>query len=105
MTDTQMAELCRLTVRAPAKSIDLAVPADVPVADLLPAVLGYGGDDLGEAGLEHEGWVLQRLGGAPLDHEASLESLGLRDGDTVYLRPRTEAMPEVRLDDIVHGIS
>jgi type VII secretion integral membrane protein EccD len=99
------AGLCRLTVHAPAKAIDLAVPADVPVADLLPAVLGYSGDDLGEAGLEHEGWVLQRLGGAPLDQEATLESLGLRDGDTVYLRPRTEALPEVRLDDIVHGIS
>jgi type VII secretion integral membrane protein EccD len=99
------AGLCRLTVCAPTKAIDLAVPADVPVADLLPAVLGYGGDDLGETGLEHEGWVLQRLGGAPLDQEATLESLGLRDGDTVYLRPRTEALPEVRLDDIVHGIS
>ncbi|MFB9837080.1 type VII secretion integral membrane protein EccD, partial [Actinoallomurus acaciae] len=97
--------LCRLTVRAPSKAIDLAVPADVPVADLLPAVLGYGGDDLGETGLEHEGWVLQRLGEAPLDQEATLESLGLRDGDTVYLRPRTEALPEVRLDDIVDGIS
>jgi type VII secretion integral membrane protein EccD len=99
------AGLCRLTVRAPSKAIDLAVPTDVPVADLLPAVLGYGGDDLGETGLEHEGWVLQRLGGAPLDQEATLESLGLRDGDTVYLRSRTEALPEVRLDDIVDGIS
>ncbi|MEV0405337.1 type VII secretion integral membrane protein EccD [Actinoallomurus sp. NPDC050550] len=99
------AGLCRLTVRAPNKDIDLAVPTDVPVADLLPAVLGYGGDDLGEAGLEHEGWVLQRLGGAPLDEEATLDSLGLRDGDTLYLRARTEALPEVRLDDIVHGIS
>jgi type VII secretion integral membrane protein EccD len=97
--------LCRLTVRAPSKVIDLAVPADVPVADLLPAVLGYGGDDLFEAGLEHEGWILQRLGGAPLDQDATLDSLGLRDGETVFLRPRTEALPEVRLDDIVDGIS
>lgn len=105
MANGTAAGLCRLTVRAPSKAIDLAVPSDVPVADLLPAVLGYGGDDLGEAGLEHEGWVLQRLGEAPLDHEATLESLGLRDGDTVYLRPRTEALPEVRLDDIVDGIS
>jgi type VII secretion integral membrane protein EccD len=105
MSSGAAAGLCRLTVRAPSKAIDLAVPADVPVADLLPAVLGYGGDDLGEAGLEHEGWVLQRLGEAPLDQEATLESLGLRDGDTVYLRPRTEALPEVRLDDIVDGIS
>ncbi|MFH8885192.1 type VII secretion integral membrane protein EccD [Streptomyces californicus] len=105
MTDTQVAELCRLTVRAPARSIDLAVPADVPVADLLPAVLGYAGDNLEEAGLDHGGWVLQRLGGEPLDEELTLDSYGLRDGDTLYLRPRAEALPEVHLDDLVDGIA
>ncbi|MFG2599511.1 type VII secretion integral membrane protein EccD [Streptomyces sp. NPDC048462] len=105
MTDTQVAELCRLTVRAPARSIDLAVPADVPVSDLLPAVLGYAGDDLEEAGIDHGGWVLQRLGGEPLDEERTLDSYGLRDGDTLYLRPRTDALPEVHLDDLVDGIS
>ncbi|WP_433190333.1 type VII secretion integral membrane protein EccD [Actinoallomurus sp. CA-150999] len=105
MSKSSVADLCRLTVRAPAKTIDLAVPADVPVADLLPAVLGYGGDDLGETGIEHEGWVLQRLGGPPLDEDATLESLDLHDGDTLYLRPRTEALPEVLLDDLVDGIS
>ncbi|MDH6624495.1 type VII secretion integral membrane protein EccD [Streptomyces sp. LBL] len=105
MTDNQVAELCRLTVRAPAKSIDLAVPADVPVADLLPAVLGYGGDDLEEAGIDHGGWILQRLGGEPLDEERTLDSYGLRDGDTLYLRPRDEALPEVHLDDLVDGIA
>ncbi|MFE6731060.1 type VII secretion integral membrane protein EccD [Streptomyces californicus] len=105
MTDTQVAELCRLTVRAPARSIDLAVPADVPVADLLPAVLGYAGDNLEEAGLDHGGWVLQRLGGEPLDEERTLDSYGLRDGDTLFLRPRAEALPEVHLDDLVDGIA
>ncbi|MFD4032250.1 type VII secretion integral membrane protein EccD [Streptomyces sp. NPDC058637] len=105
MTDTQVAELCRLTVRVPAKSIDLAVPADVPVADLLPAVLRYAGDNLEETGIDHGGWVLQRLGGEPLDEERTLDSYGLRDGDILYLRPRTEALPEVHLDDLVDGIS
>ncbi|MEU0299929.1 type VII secretion integral membrane protein EccD [Streptomyces sp. NPDC006175] len=105
MTDTQVAGVCRLTVRAPARSIDLAVPADVPVADLLPAVLGYAGDDLAEEGIEHGGWVLQRLGGPPLDEERTLDSYDLRDGETVHLRPRTEALPEVHLDDLVDGIS
>lgn len=105
MSDNQVAELCRLTVRAPARSIDLAVPADVPVSDLLPAVLGYAGDDLEEAGIDHGGWVLQRLGGEPLDEERTLDSYGLRDGDTLYLRPRTEALPEVHLDDLVDGIA
>lgn len=105
MSDNQVAGLCRLTVRAPARTIDLAVPADVPVADLLPAVLGYAGDDLEEAGIDHGGWVLQRLGGEPMDEERTLDSLDLRDGETVYLRPRVEALPEVHLDDLVDGIS
>ncbi|WP_030866482.1 type VII secretion integral membrane protein EccD [Streptomyces sp. NRRL S-37] len=105
MTDIQTASLCRVTVRAPARTVDLAVPSDVPVADLLPTVIGYGGDDLEETGLEHGGWVLQRLGGPPLDPESTLDSLGLRDGEELYLRPRTEALPEVHIDDLVDGIA
>lgn len=105
MSDTTTSGLCRVTVRAPAKSIDLAVPADVPVADLLPTLVTYAGDGLAEAGLEHGGWVLQRLGGEPLDEDSSLESLGLVDGESLYLRPRTDTLPEVRLDDLVDGIA
>ncbi|MBU6534594.1 type VII secretion integral membrane protein EccD [Streptomyces sp. NPDC057245] len=105
MSDTQTAGLCRMTVRAPSKSIDLAVPSDVPVADLLPAVAGYGGEDLEESGIDHGGWVLQRLGAEPMDEERTLDSYDLRDGETLYLRPRIEALPELRLDDLVDGIS
>ncbi len=105
MTDLQAASLCRVTVRAPTRTVDLAVPSDVPVADLLPTVISYGGEDLEESGLEHGGWVLQRLGGPPLDPESTLDSVGLRDGESLYLRQRTEALPEVHLDDLVDGIS
>jgi type VII secretion integral membrane protein EccD len=105
MTDSSLAGLCRLTVRAPARTIDLAVPADVPVADLLPTVLRYAGEELEENGLEHDGWVLQRLGGAPLDEEGTLDTLDLKDGEVLYLRPLTDALPEVRLDDLVDGIA
>ncbi|GGX86083.1 type VII secretion integral membrane protein EccD [Streptomyces minutiscleroticus] len=105
MTDSAVAELCRLTVRAPSVSVDLAVPADVPVADLLPTLLRYVGEEAEEAGLDHAGWVLQRLGDAPLDEEATLAAAGLADGDVLYLRPHTEALPEARLDDLVDGIA
>ncbi|MEU5834899.1 type VII secretion integral membrane protein EccD [Streptomyces diacarni] len=105
MTDNQVAGLCRLTICAPAKSIDLAVPSDVPVVDLLPAVLGYSADNLAESGIDHGGWVLQRLGGEPMDEERTLDSYDLRDGETLYLRPRIDALPEVHLDDLVDGIS
>ncbi|MFD9393345.1 type VII secretion integral membrane protein EccD [Streptomyces sp. NPDC060000] len=105
MTDTSVAGLCHLTVRAPAKTIDLAVPADVPVTDLLPTVLRYSGEGLEENGLDHGGWVLQRLGDRPLDDEGTLATLDLRDGEVLYLRPHADALPEVRLDDLVDGIA
>ncbi|WP_299531687.1 type VII secretion integral membrane protein EccD [uncultured Streptomyces sp.] len=105
MSDNQVAGLCRLTVNAPARTIDLAVPSDGPVADLLPAILDYAGEELRETGIEHGGWVLQRLGGEPLDEERTLASFDVRDGETLYLRPRTRALPEVRLDDLVDGIA
>ncbi|GAA2993271.1 type VII secretion integral membrane protein EccD [Streptomyces fulvorobeus] len=105
MTDSAVAESCRLTVRAPSVSIDLSVPADVPVADLLPTLLRYVGEEAEEAGLDHAGWVLQRLGDAPLDEETTLARAGLADGAVLYLRPHTEALPEARLDDLVEGMA
>lgn len=105
MTDSTVAQLCRITVRAPEKFIDLAVPGDVPLADLLPVLLDYAGEETQETGLEHGGWVLQRLGGAPLDEEATLDAAGVRDGETLHLRPRADALPEPHFDDLVDGIA
>lgn len=105
MTDSVAADLCRLTVRAPTVSIDLAVPSDVPVADLLPTLLRFVGEEAAEAGLDHAGWTLQRLGEAPLDEETTLAQAGLVDGSVLYLRPHTDALPEPRLDDLVDGIA
>ncbi|GGW30833.1 type VII secretion integral membrane protein EccD [Streptomyces xantholiticus] len=105
MTETSTAGLCHLTVRTPDTSIDWAVPSDVPVSDLLPAVLRHAGAELEEEGLEHGGWVLQRLGEAPLEGEGTLGSLNVKHGEVLYLRPRTEELPAVRLDDLVDGIA
>jgi type VII secretion integral membrane protein EccD len=105
MSDSQAAALCHLTVCAPTRSIDLAVPADTPVADLLPALLGYCGQETAEAGADHGGWVLQRLGERPLDEESTLRSLDVRDGATLHLRPRAETLPDIHLDDLVDGIA
>ncbi len=105
MSEGSLNGLCRLTVRAPDKTLDLAVPADVPIADLLPVIAGHAGEDLSEQGLEHGGWVLQRLGGSPLDVEGTPESLELREGETLVLRPHTEALPPVRYDSLLEAVS
>ncbi|RKR86743.1 type VII secretion integral membrane protein EccD [Micromonospora pisi] len=85
--------------------MEVAVPADVLVADLLPALLHHLGDNLADAGLAHGGWVLQRLGAPPLDEEATVAALGLNDGETVHLRPRADQIPPVHFDDLADGIA
>lgn len=105
MTQAPVGELCRLTVKAPEKVVDLAVPADVALADLLPVIVSHAGEDLEEAGIEHDGWVLQRMGGEPLDLEFTPASLNLLEGETLLLRPAGEALPPVRFDNIVDALS
>lgn len=98
-------EVCRLTVYGPRSRIELAVPAHVPVADLMPTVLGYLGPQLADSGLAHGGWVLQQLGGQPLDEDLSPAALGLYDGDVLHLRPRNDQLPPVDYDDLVDGVA
>ncbi|WP_231607674.1 type VII secretion integral membrane protein EccD [Streptacidiphilus albus] len=105
MNSTAGAALCRLRFHAPQSVFELAVPADIPLGDLLPTVVGYAGDDLEEQGIEHGGWVLQHLGGAALDEELTPEALGLHDGGELYLRPRRAELPPVHFDDLIDGLA
>lgn len=86
------------------KSADITVPAEVPLADLLPAVLPHFGGEAIEQGAEHEGWVLQRLGDPPFDEERTTGELGLRDGEVVHIRPRADELAPIDYDDVVDGV-
>ncbi|WP_051385535.1 type VII secretion integral membrane protein EccD [Actinokineospora inagensis] len=97
-------EMCRLTICGPASRVELAVPAHVPLADLMPTVLGHLDPALATTGLAHGGWVLQRLGEPPLDEDQGTAALGLYDGDLLHLRPRDALLPLVDFDDLVDGI-
>ncbi|SEQ96096.1 type VII secretion integral membrane protein EccD [Actinokineospora terrae] len=97
-------EMCRLTICGPASRVELAVPAHVPLADLMPTVLGHLDPALATTGLAHGGWVLQRLGEPPLDEDNGTAALGLYDGDLLHLRPRDALLPLVDFDDLVDGI-
>ncbi|WP_320775870.1 type VII secretion integral membrane protein EccD [Streptomyces sp. CRN 30] len=101
----QTAGLCRIAVRAPGSVVELGVPVDVPLTELLPVLVDHAGGTLLEDGLEHGGWTLQRLGGAPLDENGTAESLELADGTTLYLRARHETLPEADFDDLVDGMA
>lgn len=98
-------DLCRLTLCGPDRKVELAVPVHVPLIDLLPALVGHLGDGLADIGLEHGGWVLQRLGDPPLREEQSVAALGLRDGDVVHLRPRADQLQPLDFDDLIDGVA
>ncbi|WP_405467263.1 type VII secretion integral membrane protein EccD [Streptomyces canus] len=94
-------DVCRLTVSADKGRTDLAVPVTATVATLLPVVLkrAVAEEDLGDR------WALQRLGEAPLDLDGTPETLGLRDGDVLYLRPKDDLLAELRFDDVADGVA
>ncbi|QMU77934.1 type VII secretion integral membrane protein EccD [Streptacidiphilus sp. PB12-B1b] len=105
MTEKMPNDLCRLILVAADRTLDVAVPADVPICYLLPTLLRHAGAGLPDEGAVHDGWVLQRLGEDPLEEDATAAEAGLRDGDRLYLRPRQERLPAVDFDDLVAGIA
>src|ERR1700716_3168650 len=90
---------------APSTRIDIALPADVAVADLLPMLLEMAREVTPDGGARHGGWCLAKLGGAPLVPSRPLASLGVADGDLLQLRRRTDNPPPPLYDDVVDAIA
>ncbi|GAA3304272.1 type VII secretion integral membrane protein EccD [Dactylosporangium vinaceum] len=97
--------LSKVTIVAPQSRVDLALPADVPLADLLPTLLRYARPDLADEGVSNGGWVLSRLGSLPLDSSRTSAQLEIRDGELLYFTPRAQAAPEVVFDDVVDAVA
>jgi type VII secretion integral membrane protein EccD len=95
----------RVTVVAPRTRIDVALPADVSVADLLPKLLEMANEVTPDGGARHGGWCLAKLGDSPLDPSRTLGSLGIVDGDMLQLRKRNENPPPPLYDDVVDAIA
>ncbi|GAA2217862.1 type VII secretion integral membrane protein EccD [Micromonospora olivasterospora] len=98
-------ELCRLLVVGPTSQVDVSLPTHIPLADMMPALLSALGPDLADRGLEHSGWIVQRLGGPALDESSTVGDLDLVDGEVVHVRPRTDQIPPLAYDDLVDGVS
>ncbi|MGH8922511.1 MAG: type VII secretion integral membrane protein EccD [Actinomycetes bacterium] len=94
-----------MTVVAPRTRIDVALPSDVAVADLLPTVLTMAGETTADGGSAHGGWCLVTLGGATIDPDRPLGSSGVVDGDLLHLRRRCDSPPPLLFDDVVEAIA
>jgi len=97
--------LARITISAPQRRVDVALPELVPLAELLPEVLRHAGEGLGDQGEQHGGWVLRRTDGAPLVPGQALAAQGVRDGELLHLVPARTQWPELEYDDVVEVIA
>lgn len=111
MTSIESRSYCRVVVIAPSTRVDLALPADVPIIDLLPMLLQYTGEARDDGGGAHGGWKLTRVGhGGPHEHGEleggrTLRSLDVADGEVLRLTAREDRTVAPVFDDIVDAIA
>jgi type VII secretion integral membrane protein EccD len=96
---------CRLTVISSNLRVDLAVPVQVSIAELLSIVVTNLGRETADLGAAEGGWVLQRAAEPPLDPSSSIAASQLRDGDVLHLRTRATRLPEVAFDDVLEAVA
>ncbi|MEH0969814.1 type VII secretion integral membrane protein EccD [Micromonospora sp. CPCC 205546] len=97
--------LARVTISAPQRRVDVALPEQVPLAELLPEVLRHAGEGLADDGERHGGWVLRRTDGTVLTTAQALLPQGVRDGEVLHLVPARAQWPELEYDDVVEAIA
>lgn len=73
----------RLTVLAPRVQVDVALPVDVPVAELVPMVLQLVGEPVPGSPLRP--WRLRGAAGGLLPPAATLDQLGVLDGELLRI--------------------
>lgn len=94
---------CRVTIVAPDSRIDVALPDDVPVADLYPEILRLSRQSPDEGA--PVGYHLVRRDGTVLDGARSLVAQRILDGELLALRPFAESLPPAVLDDVSEAVA
>lgn len=94
---------CRITVVAPDGRVDVALPEDVPLADLHPEILRLSGQSPAEGA--PVGYHLVRRDGTVLDGARSLLSQRILDGELLSLRPFAESLPPAVFDDVSDAVA
>ena len=97
--------LARVTIAAPKRRIDVALPENVPLAELLPGVLRHAGENIADEGEQHGGWMLRRADGTPFEGARTLGAQNIRDGEVLHLVLRRTEWPELDYDDIAEAIA
>jgi type VII secretion integral membrane protein EccD len=99
--------LRRVSIHAGTAALDLALPAGVPVASLIPPIVDmldrYGGDGFG--GPAAKRYQLSLPGESALPASTTLAQNGIRDGAVLLLSQPSIALPTPRYDDVAEAVS
>jgi hypothetical protein len=93
----------RLTVLAPRARVNVALPADLPVAELVPMVLELVGEPA--PGRPPHPWRLFTADGRALPAGPALPELGVREGDLLRIAPAGSAPAPPLFDDPVEVLA
>jgi type VII secretion integral membrane protein EccD len=88
----------RVTVAHDTRTVDLAMPSALPLADVLPQLLRLCIPDL--AGEQPQVWVLGRPGEEDLDLSRTLSDAGIYDGDVLELRRQAASPAPAYVEDV-----
>src|SRR5690606_34463745 len=94
---------CRVTIVAPDSRIDVALPDDVPVADVYPEILRLARQTAAEGA--PVGYHLVRRDGTVLDSSRSFAAQRILDGELLTLRPFAESLPPAVFDDVSEAVA
>lgn len=104
MATPGVTSLARVTIATPKRRIDVALPDNVLVAELLPHLVRHAGEEATDSEVPG-GWVLRRVTGTALEPTRNLTVQGVRDGELLELVPRKVEWPELAYDDLVEAIA
>jgi len=88
----------RVTVVTADRTIDLALPSGLPLADVLPQVMRYAAPDTAPG--SPTSWTLAHLGGAALGLSQTLSDAGVLDGDVLELRAQQDDLRPASVEDV-----
>lgn len=102
-SERALGQLVRVSVVAGDRRMDVAAPAGVPVAEILPGLARH--LNMLDAATVYGGYRLTRPEGSELDADRSLQAQGVADGDILNLISGADAADHRVYDDIVEAVA
>lgn len=88
----------RVTVVTDQRTIDLALPSALPLADVMPQIMRYAAPESQDA--RTTAWTLARVGGPTLPLVQTLEDAGVLDGEVLELRSQQDDVSPAIVEDV-----